>query len=92
MKKTLIVAIAVLVCGAASAAVISLNGKSQISELTKSNIEALTGIIVRPKTGNGEAQSHNPRIPFTGETTTTTTTTEKYVPFCLNMSSEPCTE
>lgn len=89
MKKTLIVAIAVLVCGAASAAVISLNSKSRISELTKSNIEALTGIIVRPKTGNGEAQSHN---PSTGETTTTTTTTEKYVPFCLNMSSETCTE
>lgn len=62
--------------------------------------------VVGPKTSNEDSKSHNPRIPLketqtttttttnpsTGETTTTTTTTEKYVPFCLNQSSEPCTE
>lgn len=105
MKKVLIIALTVL-CGAATAAFINFNNASQISELTKSNIDALTGIVVGPKTSNEDSKSHNPRIPLketqtttttttnpsTGETTTTTTTTEKYVPFCLNQSSEPCTE
>lgn len=42
MKKALIIALTVL-CGAASAAIIGLNSKSDLSELTKANIEALAG-------------------------------------------------
>lgn len=96
MKKVLIIALTVL-CGAATAAIIGLNSKSDLSELTKANIEALTGIVVRPKSGCYSPRDYVTVTTIESETnpstgTTTTTSTQSVYTVCKNETELSCVD